>query len=79
MPSAVPTVVYGDFEWERAKDTSNVRKHGVSFAEACTIFSDPSYLLQPDPESSARFLAIGMSGLLRVLVSFTLSAPRVSD
>ena len=62
------TVVYGDFEWDALKAATNVRKHGVSFEEASTIFSDPSYLLQPDAQSLDRFLAIGLSGLLRILV-----------
>ena len=62
------TVVYGSFEWDALKAATNLRKHGVSFEEASTIFSDPSYLLQPDVESPDRFLAMGLSGLLRILV-----------
>jgi hypothetical protein len=46
----------------------HLRTHGVSFEEACTIFSDSSHLLRPDDESPDRFLALGMSGLLRILV-----------
>ena len=38
----VPTVVEGDFEWDSAKADSNLAKHGVSFAEAATVFADPS-------------------------------------
>ena len=60
--------VYGDFEWDLGKAVGNLRKHGVSFEEASTIFSDPNYLLQPDVEHADRFVAIGMSGLLRILV-----------
>lgn len=62
------TTVYGDFEWDPAKATASLRKHGVSFEEASSIFSDPNYLLQPDIEHADRFIAIGMSGLLRILV-----------
>ncbi len=29
------------FEWDRKKATSNLAKHGVSFEEALTVFSDP--------------------------------------
>jgi len=29
------------FEWDPAKATSNIRKHGVSFAEAAEVFNDP--------------------------------------
>lgn len=62
------TTVYGDFEWDPAKAVANARKHGVSFEEATSIFSDPNYLLQPDAEHLDRFTAIGISGLLRILV-----------
>lgn len=72
------TAVYGDFEWDLGKSAVNVRNHGVSFEEASTIFSDPNYLLQPDVEHSDRFVAIGMSGLLRILVVVHLErGPRV--
>ena len=62
------TVVYGDFEWDSRKAALNVRKQGVAFEEATTVFADQNYLLQPDTASSDRFLAVGMSGLLRILV-----------
>lgn len=68
MGSNVATVVYGSFEWDALKAAVNLRKHRVSFEEASTIFSDPGYLLQPDAESPDRFLAVGLSGLLRILV-----------
>jgi uncharacterized DUF497 family protein len=29
------------FEWDTDKATSNIEKHGVSFAEAMTVFGDP--------------------------------------
>lgn len=29
-----------DFEWDDAKAESNAEKHGVSFAEAMTVFAD---------------------------------------
>ena len=35
------SVVEGDFEWDDAKAVSNMAKHGVSFAEAATVFADP--------------------------------------
>jgi uncharacterized DUF497 family protein len=37
----MPTVVEGDFEWDSVKAASNLVKHGVSFAEAATVFADP--------------------------------------
>ena len=30
-----------EFEWDLAKDIENIRKHGVSFAEAVESFIDP--------------------------------------
>ena len=62
------TRVYGDFEWDPTKAATNVRKHGVSFEEASSIFSDPNYLLQGDAKHADRFTAVGISALLRVLV-----------
>jgi uncharacterized DUF497 family protein len=31
------------FEWDPAKAESNYQKHGVSFAEAATVFFDPLF------------------------------------
>ena len=60
-------VVYGDFEWEDAKATANLAKHGVSFEEAASVFSDPCYLLLADEAKEGGFWAIGLSGLARLL------------
>lgn len=59
------------FEWNRTKATSNLRKHGVSFAEGATIFSDADGLMIADPDHSedeSRFLLVGRSWLRRLLV-----------
>ena len=38
----MPTVVSGDFEWDEAKETENVAKHGITFDEAAVaLASDP--------------------------------------
>jgi len=37
------------FEWDGAKARQNVRKHGVSFEEASTVFADPLALTIGDP------------------------------
>ena len=58
-------------EWDESKNASNIRKHGVSFDEASTVFSDPHALLRDDPDHSAdedRFLLMGFNASLRVLV-----------
>ena len=60
-----------EFEWDPAKAASNLRKHGVAFEEARTVFEDDEALLLPDPEHSdreERFVLMGLSAALRVLV-----------
>ena len=59
------------FTWDAAKARANIAKHGISFEEAETAFSDEDAILVSDPEHSARearFLLIGLSVALRVLV-----------
>ncbi len=60
-----------DFEWNADKAASNVVKHGVTFAEAMTVFGDPLELAIADPDHSQgepRFLSIGLSAEGRLLV-----------
>jgi hypothetical protein len=40
------------FEWDPRKAVSNERKHGVSFDEATTVFSDDHAILLDDPDHS---------------------------
>ena len=59
------------FTWDPAKARANLAKHGISFEEAETVFSDEDAMLVPDPEHSAaeeRFILLGLSVALRVLV-----------
>lgn len=69
-----------EFEWQREKADANLRKHGVSFAEASTVFADPLSVLIPDPDHSAeeqRYLVLGLSNRRRLLVvAFTERLPR---
>ena len=60
-----------DFTWDPGKAESNRRKHRVTFEEACSVFFDPYARLIGDPEHSEsedRFVLLGMSTQLRVLV-----------
>lgn len=60
-----------EFEWDRDKAQSNLEKHGVSFAEAMTVFGDALEVTIPDPDHSkeeARFLSLGRSQQGRLLV-----------
>jgi len=57
------------FEWDKRKSLEH--KHGISFEEAGTVFSDDHALLIDDPEHSpeeGRFILLGMSAGLRTLV-----------
>ena len=59
------------FSWDSRKAAANLRKHGVSFAEAATAFADPLSMTVPDPDHSTaeqRFVLIGLSRLGRLLV-----------
>jgi len=47
------------FEWDPTKSESNLKKHGISFHEASTVFGDPLAITFNDPDHSAgehRFL-----------------------
>jgi hypothetical protein len=41
-----------DFQWDAEKAIANSNKHGISFEEAKTVFSDTVLRLIPDPDSS---------------------------
>ena len=59
------------FEWNIDKAEKNVRKHGISFEEALTVFKDTLSLTYPDTDHSAdedRYLIIGLSSFGNVLV-----------
>lgn len=60
-----------EFEWDRDKAAANVKKHGVEFSEAMTVFGDPLEVTIPDPDHSEgeiRFLSLGVSVSGRLLV-----------
>ena len=59
------------FAWDPAKASANLRKHGVSFEEAETVFADDNALLLDDPGHSVdeeRAILLGLSARLRVVV-----------
>ena len=59
------------FSWDNRKNSSNEKKHGVSFEEAQSVFFDENAIEYFDPdhsESEDRFLILGHSYRLRVLV-----------
>lgn len=64
-----------EFEWDAAKADENVKKHGIGFEEALTVFADPLAKILDDPDHSSdehRELIVGHSTAERLLiVSFT--------
>ncbi|MDE1942808.1 MAG: BrnT family toxin [Betaproteobacteria bacterium] len=59
------------FEWDPRKAAANLKKHGVSFEEARSVFYDEHARLIADPdhsESEDRFILMGLSHSLRVLI-----------
>jgi uncharacterized DUF497 family protein len=63
----VATIVEGDFEWDADKAAANLRKHGISFAEAATVFADPLAVYLDDGSGTERTVVIGASIRERVL------------
>ena len=52
------------FEWDQTKHAANLKKHGISFEEAKTVFSDDFARLIGDPDHSQdeeRFILLGTS------------------
>lgn len=59
------------FEWNLKKATANLRKHGVSFEEASTVFEDDLSLTGEDPDHSVdedRLVTFGLSNKGRLVV-----------
>ena len=60
-----------EFEWDPNKAAENLKKHGVDFLEASSIFGDPFEVTIPDSDHSegeTRFLSLGFSTEARLLV-----------
>lgn len=65
------------YEWDPKKATANLRKHGMSFEEAATVFLDPLAITFPDPDHSGeedREITIGLTTKQRVV--FVSHSPR---
>jgi hypothetical protein len=56
------------FEWDSEKAAINLRKHNVTFQEACEVFFDPFFcLVDATAEDEAREAAIGYTERSRLL------------
>ena len=53
-----------NFEWDEKKNKTNIKKHGISFPEASTVFLDENAVIFDDDvhsKTEERFLLLGMS------------------
>lgn len=60
-----------EFQWDENKNTTNKKKHKISFEEAKSVFYDSDALIINDPEHSReeeRFIILGMSIKANLLV-----------
>ncbi len=58
-----------DFEYDSIKAALNLRKHGVTFEEAASVFGDPMAYTFADPDHSddeKRWLVLGVTRLARM-------------
>jgi len=57
----VPTIVYGDFEWDEAKASASEANHGVRFEEAAQALTDPYSVDFSDAAHPDRLVTVAMS------------------
>ena len=59
------------FGWDENKNRLNLKKHGITFEEASTVFFDDNAILFDDPAHSIeedRFILLGMSETAKLCV-----------
>lgn len=59
------------FAWDENKNEINIKKHGINFVEAYSVFFDEEALLLYDPDHSIneeRWILLGLSSSLKILV-----------
>jgi uncharacterized DUF497 family protein len=67
------------FDWNAQKGAANLKKHGIGFEEARSVFYDELARLIDDPDHSQsedRFVLLGMSARFRILVRLPLLSRR---
>ena len=60
-----------EFEWSLSKARANLRKHGVSFEEAKSVFYDEyarQFFDEEHSEDEERFILLGKSNKTRILI-----------
>ena len=63
-------------QYDPVKAAANVRKHGVSFADAEGVLADPLAVTieDPDAQGERRYVAIGSGNLGELLVVYSMRA-----
>lgn len=57
------------FQWDSIKARTNLRKHGVDFADAVGVFEDPLALTREDSHPTEnRYVSLGLDLLGRLIV-----------
>ncbi len=57
------------YQWDGDKAAANLRKHGIDFADAVSVFADDLAITIPDERfEEDRFITMGMDAFGRVLV-----------
>ena len=61
------------FEWDKRKNTANIRNHGIDFLDAALIFENPTIEAVDDREDygEVRYAALGLSGEMVLHVVYT--------
>ena len=58
-----------EYQWDPKKAAGNLRKHGIDFADAATVFEDDLALTVEDQGlDETRYITIGVDALARLLV-----------
>jgi len=74
------TVIFGKFEWHRAKELQNIKDHNCDFQTAIRVFADPQRIIAHDErhsEGEPRFFCFGKVDEKIVTVRFTPRKDRV--
>lgn len=73
--------MYMKFEWDDDKNKENIKKHGVPFEEAASIFLN-KIMEEPDldhSENEERYKAVGISVYLRELLVVYCIREKIAD
>ena len=58
-----------EYQWDINKARANLRKHGVAFADAVSVFEDDAAItIEGDDPDEERFVTLGVNALGQILV-----------